>query len=109
MAIVCAIPNLIFSPQQHHCKCKQVQALPTFYSFLRIRIKGTKGGNPNEQPKWNEENKSKVEDDTQPKMSSHPIIAPLEQFFDNELEVDNHPIIAPPKLFFDNELKFNEV
>jgi hypothetical protein len=31
-------------PRPHPCKCKQVQALPTFYNFSTTRIKGTNGG-----------------------------------------------------------------
>lgn len=42
---------------------------------MGIRDIGGGGIDPNEQ--------SKVEDDTQPKMDNHPIITPLEQFFDN--------------------------
>jgi hypothetical protein len=92
MAMVRAKSNPILFPQQnyfvgcgkqiwptpHPCKCKQVQDLPIFYDFPRIGTRGTRGGDPNEQ--------SKVEDDTQSKMDSHLIIIPLERFFDNELK-----------------------
>ncbi len=45
-----------------------------------------KGGDSSEQQEWNEDNEPKMEVDTQLEADSHPVITPLEKFFDNELE-----------------------
>jgi hypothetical protein len=46
------------------------------------------GGIVNKQPKWNEDNQLEVEDDKQPKVDSHLIIVPSEQFFNKELKLN---------------------
>lgn len=46
------------------------------------------GGDVDDNPKWNEDNQSEVEDDKQPEVDSHLVIVPSEQFFNKELELN---------------------
>jgi hypothetical protein len=41
-----------------------------------------------ENPKWNEDSQSEVEDDKQLEVDSHLVIVPSEQFFNKELELN---------------------